>query len=72
MVESAQDGQSQLTTGKVASDMAKLLASHARTAPTKKEALMLWQMAERCQAEAAKLDGGTVSDIGEPPACIKG
>ena len=35
-----------LTTSKVASDLARLLALHARSAPIKEEALTLWRMAK--------------------------
>ena len=60
-----------LTTSKVASDLAGLFAFHARSAPTKEEALMLWRKAKECQAEAAKLEDSRVPDIGDLPVWLK-
>jgi hypothetical protein len=71
MAEAGDSWQDHLTAEKVAADLAKLLALHARGAPSKEEAAMLWQMAQRCQAEVAKSDSGMMPDIGDPPACLK-
>jgi hypothetical protein len=72
MVEVKRNGHDHLTAGKVASDLAKLLAFHARGAPTKEEALFLWRMAQECQAEAARLNDGKAPDIGDPPIRLIG
>jgi hypothetical protein len=56
-----------LPTAKVAADIAAVLARGAREATTKEVAAELWSMAKQFQAEAAKLDGGKLADIGEPP-----
>jgi hypothetical protein len=70
MIETGNTGQYRLTDAKVASDLAKLLAFHARRASSKEETLKFWRMAQECQAEAAKFDSGMMPDIGDPPACL--
>jgi hypothetical protein len=52
---------------KVAGDMARMLAEHARTAVDRKVAAGLWRMAEAYQATAAKFGDGKTLDIGSPP-----
>jgi hypothetical protein len=60
MADSGNYGQDHLTTEKVATDLAELLAFHARGAPTKEEAAMLWQMAQQCGSCHALADGAAV------------
>ena len=52
---------------KVASDMARMLAGHARAATDSDVAADLWRMAKAYQATAAKFGDGCMPDIGSPP-----
>jgi hypothetical protein len=47
--------------------LAEMSARSARYASTKQIARELWKIAQEYQAEAAKLNGSTLPDIGEPP-----
>jgi hypothetical protein len=48
-------------------ELAVMSARCARSASTKRVAQELWKIAQEYQAEAAKLNGGTLPDIGDPP-----
>jgi hypothetical protein len=48
-------------------ELAVMSARNARHASNKQTARELWKIAQEYQAEAAKLNGGTLPDIGDPP-----
>jgi hypothetical protein len=52
---------------RVASDMARILAEHARTTVDRNVAAGLRRMAEEYRATAAKFGDGKTLDIGSPP-----
>jgi hypothetical protein len=48
-------------------ELARSSAHQARITSSRDVVAVLWRMAEEYQEEAAKLDGGKLPDIGEPP-----
>jgi len=52
--------------------LAHMCAVNARLTTEKDVARELWKMAQEYQAEAAKLDSGTLPDLGPPPAGLAG
>jgi hypothetical protein len=48
-------------------ELAEMSARSARCASSKRVAQELWKIAQEYQVEAAKLNGGTLPDIGDPP-----
>ncbi len=48
-------------------ELARLCAHNARIATSREVADELWRMAKEYQAQAAKLDGSTVPEIGDDP-----
>jgi hypothetical protein len=53
-------------------ELAVMSARCARSASTKRVAQELWEIAQEYQAEAAKLNGGTPPDLGDPPRGLEG
>ena len=53
-------------------ELAVMSARCARGASNKQTARELWKIAQEYQAEAAKLNGGTLPDIGDPPQGVEG
>ncbi len=51
-------------------EVAAMCARQARLSTSKDVALHLWRMAKEHQERAAKLGGGKLSDIGDPPRWI--
>jgi hypothetical protein len=51
-------------------ELAKLCANQSHVSFSKETAAELWRMAKEYQADAAKLDGGNLPDIGKPPPWI--
>jgi hypothetical protein len=51
--------------------LAEMSARSAHCASNKKVARELWKIAQEYQFEAAKLNGGTLPDIGDPPEGIE-
>lgn len=51
--------------------MARLCANSAHLAQSKELAEQLWRMAREYREKAAKLDGGSLPDIGAPPAKLQ-
>ena len=47
--------------------LAEMSARSARCASNQRVAQELWKIAQEYQFEAAKLNGGTLPDIGDPP-----
>jgi hypothetical protein len=52
--------------------LAQMSARSARCASNKRVAQELWKIAQEYQFEAAKLNGGTLPDIGDPPQGVEG
>ena len=52
-------------------ELAKVCANQARLTTSTEVARALWRMAKQYQARAAKLDNGTLPEIGEPPYLLK-
>lgn len=52
-------------------ELAKVCAAQARLTQSRDVAASLWKMARDYQERAAKLDGGKLPDIGEPPDLLK-
>jgi hypothetical protein len=52
--------------------LAEMSARCARLASNKQTARELWKIAQEYQAKAAKLNGGTPPDIGDPPQGLEG
>jgi hypothetical protein len=63
--------RSTMATAKIVADIATVFARGARDATTKEIAAKLWSMAKQYQAGAAKLDGGKLLDIGDPPILLE-
>jgi hypothetical protein len=53
-------------------EFAVMSARCARCASNNQVARELWKIAQEYQAEAAKLNGGTLPDIGDPPRGVEG
>jgi hypothetical protein len=53
-------------------ELAVMSARCARGASNKQTARELWKIAQEYQAEAAKLNGGKLPDIGDPPQGVEG
>ena len=53
-------------------ELAVMSARCARGASTNRVAQELWEIAREYQAEAAKLNGGMLPDIGDPPQGLEG
>ena len=53
-------------------ELAVMSARCARGASNKQTARELWKIAQEYQAEAAKLNGGTPPDLGDPPRGLEG
>jgi hypothetical protein len=53
-------------------ELAVMSARRARGASNRQTARELWKIAQEYQAEAAKLNGGTLPDIGDPPPGVEG
>jgi hypothetical protein len=52
-------------------ELAKMCARNARAASEKRVARELWKMAQEYQAEAAKLDDGSLIDRGTAPQWVE-
>lgn len=51
-------------------ELARLCAQNAHIAHSREAGTELWKMAHEYQEKAAKLNGGTLPDIGKPPPWI--
>jgi hypothetical protein len=54
-----------------AAELARMCARNARASSEKRVARELWKMAQEYQAEAAKLDGGRLLDLGSAPQWVE-
>ena len=52
-------------------ELAMMSARHSRIAANRRVAQELWKMAQEYQAEAVKLDSGSMPDIGNPPDALE-
>ena len=53
-------------------ELATICAQNARISSDKNVARELWKMAREYQGEVAKLDNGTLPELGNPPPGLEG
>ena len=60
-----------MQTSEECAELARVGAKNANLTSTKEVSRVLWEMALEYQQKAAKLDHGTLPDIGEPPPWLE-
>jgi hypothetical protein len=52
-------------------ELATICMRQSRVTTSQRVAVELWRMAREYQKEAARLDGGRLPDIGDPPSAVE-